>query len=124
MSLLLSIVSCLKWLAYKKKNLEVIKNLLLYTYCCIQISIKKIPGPRMYAYTQLMFICYIILEYFYVPLFRFITILYYLNDVEEGGETAFPVADQPDYDHEVRILLLDIYTLIPIGKKMLKMKIL
>lgn len=24
---------------------------------------------------------------------RFITILYYLNDVEEGGETAFPVAD-------------------------------
>ena len=24
---------------------------------------------------------------------RFITILYYLNDVEQGGETAFPVAD-------------------------------
>lgn len=31
---------------------------------------------------------------------RFITILYYLNDVEEGGQTAFPVADEPDYDHE------------------------
>ncbi|XP_031556002.1 transmembrane prolyl 4-hydroxylase-like [Actinia tenebrosa] len=25
---------------------------------------------------------------------RFITILYYLNDVESGGETAFPIADQ------------------------------
>ena len=25
--------------------------------------------------------------------FRFITILYYLNDVEEGGETAFLIAD-------------------------------
>ena len=25
--------------------------------------------------------------------FRFITILYYLNEVEEGGETAFLIAD-------------------------------
>ena len=25
---------------------------------------------------------------------RYITVLYYLNDVEEGGETAFPVADR------------------------------
>jgi len=30
---------------------------------------------------------------------RYITILYYLNDVEEGGETAFPVADDDTYDH-------------------------
>ena len=25
--------------------------------------------------------------------FRFVTILYYLNDVEEGGQTAFLIAD-------------------------------
>eukprot|EP00794_Sanderia_malayensis_P018786 gene18786-20677_t len=31
---------------------------------------------------------------------RFITILYYLNDVEKGGETAFPVADNENYNHE------------------------
>lgn len=29
---------------------------------------------------------------------RYITILYYLNDVEEGGETAFPVADMKDFN--------------------------
>jgi len=31
---------------------------------------------------------------------RLVTILYFLSDVEEGGETAFPVADKEDYDHE------------------------
>jgi len=30
---------------------------------------------------------------------RFITIGYYLNDVEEGGETAFPVADKKGYNY-------------------------
>lgn len=33
---------------------------------------------------------------------RFITILYYLNDVEQGGETAFPVADNSSIKWEVR----------------------
>ena len=33
--------------------------------------------------------------------FRYITILYYLNDVEEGGETAFPVADNKTFDQQV-----------------------
>ena len=32
---------------------------------------------------------------------RYITILYYLNDVEEGGETAFPVADNDTFDQAV-----------------------
>lgn len=27
--------------------------------------------------------------------------LYYLNDVEDGGETAFPVADNETFDQEV-----------------------
>ncbi|XP_071090127.1 transmembrane prolyl 4-hydroxylase-like [Haliotis cracherodii] len=31
---------------------------------------------------------------------RYLTVLVYLNDVEEGGETAFPVADQ---DHDFKI---------------------
>ena len=34
-------------------------------------------------------------------IFRYITILYYLNDVEEGGETAFPVADNATLDMAV-----------------------
>ena len=33
--------------------------------------------------------------------YRYITILYYLNDVEEGGETAFPVADNETFNQEV-----------------------
>ncbi|EDO36695.1 predicted protein, partial [Nematostella vectensis] len=32
---------------------------------------------------------------------RYITILYYLNHVEQGGETAFIVADNATYDHKV-----------------------
>ena len=33
--------------------------------------------------------------------------LYYLNDVEDGGETAFPVADNETFDQEVSIELLN-----------------
>lgn len=29
----------------------------------------------------------------------------YLNDVEEGGETAFPVANNETYDEEVMVLV-------------------
>ena len=31
-------------------------------------------------------------------LYRYITILYYLNDVEEEGETVFPVADMKNFN--------------------------
>ncbi|CAB3991735.1 transmembrane prolyl 4-hydroxylase-like, partial [Paramuricea clavata] len=33
---------------------------------------------------------------------RYLTVLYFLNDVEEGGETAFPIADNETYDDDVR----------------------
>ena len=32
---------------------------------------------------------------------RYIIILYQLNDVEEGGETVFPVADMKDFNETV-----------------------
>ena len=35
---------------------------------------------------------------------RYITILYYLNDVEDGGETAFPVADMKDFNETVSVI--------------------
>lgn len=34
--------------------------------------------------------------------YRYITVLYFLNDVEEGGETAFPVADNATFSAEVK----------------------
>ena len=34
---------------------------------------------------------------------RYVTILYYLNDVEGGGNTAFPVADNATFSEEVRM---------------------
>ena len=37
-----------------------------------------------------------------VSLIRYVTILFYLNDVEEGGETAFPMADNVTLSMEVR----------------------
>lgn len=33
--------------------------------------------------------------------YRYATVLYYLNDVEEGGETAFPVVDKTTFDRKV-----------------------
>ncbi|XP_031556337.1 transmembrane prolyl 4-hydroxylase-like [Actinia tenebrosa] len=32
---------------------------------------------------------------------RYLTVLYFLNDVEEGGETAFPLADNSTFDEKV-----------------------
>lgn len=34
-------------------------------------------------------------------LLRYATILYFLDNVEDGGETAFPVADNITFDKEV-----------------------
>ena len=34
---------------------------------------------------------------------RFATVLFYLNDVEEGGATAFPVAGNETYGDKVNI---------------------
>ena len=33
---------------------------------------------------------------------RLLTFMMYLNDVEEGGETAFPMAGEDTYDPDVR----------------------
>ena len=41
---------------------------------------------------------------FFLP--RYVTVLYYLNDVEEGGETAFPVADDFSFNETVSCNLL------------------
>lgn len=32
---------------------------------------------------------------------RFATVLYFLNNVEDGGETAFPIADNRTFDDQV-----------------------
>ena len=39
--------------------------------------------------------------FFYFLFFRLITILYFLNDVEEGGQTAFLMADNTTITPEV-----------------------
>ena len=52
---------------------------------------------------KLTLISLIHLFQFYSYFVRYITILYFLNDVEEGGQTAFPVADNETFNHEVCI---------------------
>jgi hypoxia-inducible factor prolyl 4-hydroxylase len=41
-------------------------------------------------------------------------VLYFLNDVEEGGETAFPIADNETFDEDVGILYLSVHLYIDI----------
>ena len=43
--------------------------------------------------------CFVLVSLFIIC--RYITILYYLNNVEDGGETAFPVADMKDFNETV-----------------------
>ena len=42
-------------------------------------------------------------SHYRVVISRYATILYYLNDVEDGGETAFPVADSPTFHKKVSL---------------------
>ena len=40
--------------------------------------------------------------YLYIDhFFRYVTILYFLNEPPEGGETAFPMADNATFNKEV-----------------------
>ena len=41
------------------------------------------------------------LAQFFVCFARYLTVLYFLNDVPNGGETAFPVADNVTFDEKV-----------------------
>ena len=40
---------------------------------------------------------------------RYATILYFLDNVEDGGETAFPIADNSTFDDEVGAVIKELY---------------
>ena len=46
--------------------------------------------------------CFVLVSLFIIC--RYITILYYLNNVEDGGETSFPVADMKDFNETVSVI--------------------
>ena len=41
--------------------------------------------------------------FIFIHFCRYITILYFLNDVKEGGETAFPIAENGTFNRQVRV---------------------
>lgn len=43
----------------------------------------------------------VVIRLVYVVCVRYATVLYFLDDVEEGGETAFPIADNSTFDNKV-----------------------
>ena len=40
---------------------------------------------------------------------RYATVLYFLDNVEDGGETAFPIADNSTFDDEVGAVIKELY---------------
>ena len=40
---------------------------------------------------------------------RYATILYFLDNVEDGGETAFPIADNSTFDDVVGAVIKELY---------------
>lgn len=53
---------------------------------CCHLNVTKVPSCRL---------C------------RYITLLYYLNDVEDGGETAFPVADNETFNQQLYVKTME-----------------
>ena len=39
-----------------------------------------------------------------ISIYRYMTVLFYLNEVKSGGETAFPFANKETIDEQVSIL--------------------
>lgn len=49
---------------------------------------------------------------------RYATILYFLDNVEDGGETAFPIADNSTFDDEVGAVIKELcieYHVLPLA---------
>lgn len=67
----------------------------------------------MYVYWPYIVVCvcvslctyaFLKVEIYMFYIFRYITVMFYLNPVEEGGETTFPVADNRTYDEVVGLI--------------------
>lgn len=64
----------------------------LSVYVCVRVCVCVVLLCTIHVFVNLNLCC--------AP--RYITVLFYLNSVEGGGETAFPVADNRTYDEVVR----------------------
>lgn len=53
------------------------------------------------ARRQSQTLCRYVKQMNFIFYYRYATVLYYLNDVEYGGETAFPVVDKNTFDKQV-----------------------
>lgn len=79
------------------KFCNVCKFLVLF-YDLILIFYAKCSSVFLWKLCDISFNYY----WYYYYSIRYVTVLYYLNDVEEGGETAFPMADNTTRNMEVR----------------------
>lgn len=72
--------------------------------CLYMVNLKLCFSACLFVYVRVVLLCtihvFVNLNLCCTP--RYITVLFYLNSVEGGGETAFPVADNRTYDEVVR----------------------
>lgn len=70
----------------------------------LHVQLKTVLSACLFVYVRVVLLCtihvFVNLNLCRTP--RYITVLFYLNSVEGGGETAFPVADNRTYDEVVR----------------------
>lgn len=91
------IASCIKPVLAKRKFVIKMSSSILNWKHCIYVSQVMLTVKPRISIKDFFFSTHIFL-------FRMATILYYLNDVEEGGETAFIVADNSTLNESVSMI--------------------
>lgn len=76
----------------------------VYFFERITLKIQFNKPEQLFKLLLVIFYTYMYLSLSYLFYCRYLTVLFYLSSIEEGGDTTFPVADNRTYDEKVSVL--------------------
>ena len=97
----------IKWFSFERRRRE---EMIYHTKggtngnCCMMLlDPRELTNSRLWTFATIEWRFFISLSFLSLLFFfRLVTILYYLNDVDEGGQTAFVIADNSTLNETVR----------------------